>query len=161
MPSRVGGFVICALLLLLIAAPPMHASNGNQVHVGQSITIPEGEDAGDVVCVGCSIRVDGACGDAVAVGGSITVNGQVRGDAVAVGGAIRMGEDGSIRGDVVTVGGRLWRHPNSVVGGTVSTQSGAVVFAILLISTVLPVILIVALIVWLVNRSRRPAPVRA
>ncbi len=160
MPSRLGGFLTCFLLLLLIV-PPLHASSGDQVHFGQRITVDENQDAGDLVCIGCSIRVEGSCGDVVAIGGSIVVDGQVRGDAVAVGGGIRMGESGSVRGDVVTVGGRLWRLPTSTVGGTVSTQSGAVIFAGLLIGTFLPVILIVALIVWLINRSRRHAPIRA
>jgi hypothetical protein len=60
----------------------------------------------------------------------------------------------------VALGGRIWRDPNAVVTGSV-TQFGAAAFVGLTTIPLLPVILIVALVVWLVNRNRRPAQVRA
>ena len=156
MPTR---FSIWALLFLSLTAPALAADNGDRVHIGQSITVAEGEDAGDLVCIGCSIRMQGTCGDLVAIGGSIIVDGEARGDAVAVGGGIRLGENASIDGDVVTVGGRLWRHPNATVKGSVS-QAGAPVLAVAMLAPLIPVILIIALIVWLVRRDRPPSPVR-
>lgn len=158
MSGRFASYSIWALLLLF-AAPALRADNGDRVHVGQSITVSEDEHAGDLVCIGCSIRMEGTCGDLVAIGGSIVLDGEAKGDAVAIGGGIRMGENASVDGDVVTVGGRLWRDPNATVKGNVS-QAGAPVLALAMLTPLIPVVLIVALIVWLVRRDRPPAPVR-
>ena len=88
------------------------------------------------------------------------VDGTVRGDAVAVGGGLRLGENAAVTGDVVTVGGRLLRHPDAIVKGTVSSQSGVLILLGLVLVPLIPVVLFVALIVWLFSRNRRPAPVR-
>ena len=148
------------LFLLLIAAPALYASDGDQVHFGQSILVGEDENAGDLVCIACSIHMQGTSGDIVAIGGSVTVDGDGKGDVVAIGGAVHLNENASVAGDVVTIGGRLWRHPNAVVKGSVTAQSGALILLGLVLIPLIPVILIVALIVWLVGRNRRPTPVR-
>ncbi len=143
------------MALFAVTAPALYARSGDQVHFGQSITVGEDETTGSLVCIGCSIRMAGSSEDLVAIGGSITVEGRVQGDAVAIGGAIRLGENASVNGDVVTIGGRLWRDPNAVVKGDISSQSGALVFVALFLVPLIPVILIVALIVWLVSRNRQ------
>jgi hypothetical protein len=150
-----------ALLLLIVTAPTLHAWDGDQVHIGQSIIVDENQNAGSVVCIGCSIRMDGTSGDVVAIGGSIAVNGNVKGSVVAVGGGALLGENSSVSEDVVTVGGHLSRHPNAVVKGDVSVQSGAPILIAVILVPLLPVFLIVALVVWLVGRNRRPVPVHA
>ena len=149
------------LLFALLASLPLHAVDGDRVHFGQSINVADDErTTGDLVCIGCSIRVHGACeGDIVAIGGSIALDGDAQGDVVAVGGSIRLGENAVVAGDVVTVGGRLWRHPNAVVRGTISTRSGVLIILALVVIPLLPVIVMVALIVWLINRNRRPVPI--
>lgn len=155
-------WLVFSALFLALASPTLYARAGDQVHFAQSISVGEDETVGSLVCIGCSIRVDGTCEDVVAIGGSIMVDGTVQGDAVAIGGGMRLGENASIAGDVVTVGGRLWRHPNAVIKGGVSSHSGALVLVGIFLVPLIPVILIVALIVWLVSRNRRtvPAPVR-
>lgn len=151
-----------AALLFIITMPRMlHANDGDRVHFGRSITVEEGESAGSLVCIGCSIRVAGSCQDIVAVGGSVLVDGETRGDVVAVGGGVLLGENASVSGDVVTVGGRLSRHPTATVKGAISEQSGTLILLGVFLVPLIPLILIVALIVWLVNRSRRPMPARA
>ena len=161
MLSRAHWLPLAALLFVMLTPSALHARNGDRVQIGKSIVVEENEEAGDLVCVGCSIRMAGTCGDIVAVGGSVSVDGTVRGDAVVVGGGIRLGENASVAGDVVTVGGRLSRHPSSTVKGEVSSQSGALIVLMLVLVPLLPVILIVALIVWLVGRRRQPVPTRA
>ena len=148
------------LLFALLASLPLHAGNGDRVHFGKSIDVADDERTGDLVCIGCSIRVEGTCeGDIVAIGGSIALEGDAQGDVVAVGGSIRLGENAVVARDVVTVGGRLWRHPNAVVRGTISTRSGVLIILALVVIPLLPVIVMVALIVWLINRNRRPVPI--
>ncbi len=154
-----GWLSVLWLLLLITVAPAVYAKPGDQVHIGGApITVAPDEAAGDLVCIGCSIRMNGSCGDVVAIGGSIDLNGAVRGDVVAVGGQVRLGEQASVAGDVVTVGGRLWRDPNSRVRGAISSRSGALLFISLVLIPLLPVILVVALVVWLIGRNRRPSP---
>jgi hypothetical protein len=160
MLRRIVFLSFAAVFVIALSNVPAYADDGDRVHFGKSITVEEGEDAGDLVCIGCSIRVDGTSGDTVAIGGSITVEGDVKGDAVAIGGAIRLGENASVGGDVVTVGGRLQRHPSTTVKGQVSAQSGSLILIGLVLMPLVPVVLIVALIVWLVSRDRRTAQPR-
>jgi len=160
MRGRARLFPLAALIVVMLAAAALQAKEGDQVQIGgPGISIAPGEAAGDLVCIGCSIRMRGSCGDVVAIGGSVDLNGHARGDVVAIGGGLRLGEDASVSGDVVTVGGRLWRHPNSVVQGQISSRSGALLFLWLVLMPSLPVILIVALVVWLLTR-RREVPMR-
>src|ERR1035438_3700835 len=88
MLHRAPWLLAAALLLLIVTPQTLHARNGDQVHIGQSITVGENENVGDLVCIGCSIRVAGTCGDVVAIGGRIVVDGKVRGSVVAIGGGV-------------------------------------------------------------------------
>jgi hypothetical protein len=160
MLRRAHWLLLLALLFLIAKPPALHArSKGDRVQVGHSIVVEEGEETGDVVCIGCSIHMMGTCGDVVAVGGSVTIEGTVKGDVVAVGGGVHLDENASISGDVVTVGGGLSRHPNAIVKGDISSRSGAPILLGLFLVPLVPLVLIVALIVWLVkpNRPRGPA----
>ena len=155
-------WLLLAALLSIVAVPQtVQARNGDQVHFGQSITVGEDESAGDLVCIGCSIRVEGNCGDVVAVGGSVVVDGAVKGDIAVIGGGVLLGDNASVSGDVVTIGGHVSRHPNAEVKGDVSEQSGTLLLLGVFLVPLLPLILIIALIVWLVRRNRNPMPARA
>ena len=121
----------------------------------------QNESVGDVVCIGCSIYMEGSCHDVVAIGGSIAIDGDVAGDAVAVAGSLRLNEDATVAGDAVSVGGSISRHPDAVVKGEMKSQSGIPLLIGLVIVPLLPIILIIALIVWLVGRNRRASPTRA
>ncbi len=153
--------LLAALLSTVVVPGGLYASDGDQVHVGHSITVGENERAGNLVCVGCSIRMEGTSQDVVAVGGSIMVDGAIKGDVVAVGGSVFLGENASVSGDVVTVAGHLSRHPNAAVRGEVTEQSGTFLLLGIFLIPLAPLILIIALIIWLVRRNRRPMPVRA
>lgn len=152
----------CALLVLLLSSCQAFAGNGDRVHFAKSIYVAEGENAGDLICLGCSIRMEGTCGDLVAIGGSVSVDGDVKGDAVAVGGSMQLAGHATVAGDAVAVGGRVWRHPEAVVKGDVVSRSGAPVFLALFFGLVvvplLPIIVIIALVVWLVRRNRESSP---
>ena len=154
------GWLFLALLVAILAPPALHArALGDRVQVGRSIVVEENEQVGNVVCIGCSIHMMGTCSDVVAVGGSVAIEGTVKGDVVAVGGGVHLDESASIAGDVVTVGGGLSRNPNASVKGDVTTQSGPMVFLGLVFVPLIPLVLIVALIVWLVKPNRPQASV--
>ncbi len=156
-------FLLSALVLFAMV-PTLLMAKGNgedRVHFFQSITVDADETVGDIVCIGCSIRMSGTSGDTVAILGSILVDGTVKGDAVAVGGGIKLGEDAQVMGDTVGLGGGIARHPNAVVKGQTVSEAGPLIFIGLFLGGVvlplLPIILIIWLIVWLVRRDR-PAP---
>jgi predicted acyltransferase (DUF342 family) len=157
MQDRVG-FIVLAIFVLAAAVLPASAKSGgnsDRVQFGSSINVSEDEQVGDLVCIGCSIRVAGTCGDIVAIGGRIELEGHAKGDVVAVGGGVRLGENAQVGGDVVTIGGQLARGNGSEVNGEIVSQGGGYVIPLLIIVPLIPVILIVALIWWLITRSNR------
>jgi hypothetical protein len=162
MANRQALLFLAVFFFSALAVPAATANSSNdRVQFGSSISINDGEEVGDLVCIGCSIRVAGSCGDAVAIGGSILVEGEVRGDVVSIGGGVRLNDAARVNGDVVTIGGGLSRDSNSVVKGEIVSQGGGYVFPLLILIPLIPVILIVALIWWLITRaSRPPAPVQ-
>ncbi len=100
--------------------PRIHVgeSGDDRVSVGHSIHIKAGEHAGEVVCIGCSVKVAGETSDdVVSIGGSVSVSGRVGGGVTAIGGSV-VAEDGSeIDGDAVSVGGGVETHGNAQIHG--------------------------------------------
>jgi hypothetical protein len=154
--------LLFATLLLVLATPQaLHAREADQVHFGRSIAVAEDEDAGSLVCIGCSIRVEGSCQDVVAIGGSVVVEGAVKGDLAAIGGNVLLGDNASVSGDVVAVGGRVSRHPTATVKGDINEESGSLLLLGVFLVPLIPLILVIALVVWLVRRNRDTTPARA
>ncbi len=146
---------VLALALIMVAPRVAFANDGgDRVQFFQNIDVAADDRAGSVVCMFCSIRMAGSCGDAVAIFGNIVVDGTASGDVVSVGGGIKLGEDASVGGDAVAIGQGLFRHPNAVIKGQTVSQSGAIIFLGLIIIPLLPVIIVVALVVWLLRRNR-------
>ncbi len=109
--------------------------------VGEDIYVAAGEEIDEVVCIGCSIRIDGKVKEAVAVAGSIEVNGEVsarcrchlrrnaRSTARWAGTpwswAAACISIGKVRGDAVTVLGGLQLGRAAEIGGdTVAVLGG-------------------------------------
>jgi len=158
MKNRVG-FLLLAIFVLAAAVLPAAArsgSNNDRVQFGSSINVSEDEAVGDLVCIGCSVRVAGTCGEIVTIGGRVELEGHAKGDVVAIGGGVRLAENAQVGGDVVTIGGPLVRGSGSEVAGEIVSEGGGYVIPLLIIVPLIPVILIVALIWWLITRSNRP-----
>jgi hypothetical protein len=85
----------------------VRVSGDDRVSVGKSIHIAADESARDVVCVGCSIDVEGSAGEAVAVGGSVRVSGAIENGVTAVGGSVDVADGAYVGGDAVAVGGSV------------------------------------------------------
>jgi len=155
--------MLLSLLFLTALVPSVALANdgGDRVQFFQNITVGPDDRVGDVVCLFCSIRMAGSCGDAVAIFGSIIVDGPASGDVVSVGGGIKLGEDANVSGDAVAIGQGLYRHPEAVVKGQTVSQASPLIFLALIIVPLLPIILVVALVVWLLRRNRYVAPAQA
>jgi hypothetical protein len=132
---------------------------------GSDITIGANEQAGDVTCFGCTVRIRGhVIGDATVFGGSILIQGegQVDGDVTDFGTGVRLDKAVKIGGDLTVFGGSVRRDTSSSVGGEVTNFSGSL-WLILIFG--LPAAFLGAFlagIVWIVRRLTRPeVPVTA
>jgi hypothetical protein len=154
----------CLLTAFILCAAAMAQANPDRVQIGRDMSIDQEEKAGDLVCVACSIHVRGqVSGDVVAVGGSVTIDpgSQVAGGVTTVFGGLRMADGAQVQGDVTVVGGVVRRDAQTTIAGNITTIGGA---AGIIVVVVVPMVLLIGLgwlILWLVRRERRPAPVPA
>jgi hypothetical protein len=152
-------FFVATLLALTLTIAASAKSDPDYTQIGHSINVGPGQEVGEVTCIGCSIRIRGqVSGDATTVGGSIFIEdqGQVAGDVTAVAGSIRLDKTVKIAGDATAVGGEIRRAPEAQIAGDVTSVGGPAWVPLILIAPVLFLGLLVAFVVWLVNRSRRP-----
>jgi hypothetical protein len=155
---------VIAILFVVFAPPSVLAANADRFQFNHDIQIQPDEKVGDVTCLNCSIRVLGRIsGDVTAIHGSIVVQpgAAISGDVTAVGGSARVESGTQIAGDVTAIAGNVRRDPQATVSGDVTSLGGGA--WILLIFLVPFAVLggIVALIIWLIQRSRQPTPVPA
>ena len=114
-----------AALALLVCCAPLAKGAGDRMQVGERLVIGAGEEAGDAVCIFCSLVIDGEVrGNAISIGGSVESMGNVGGAVVAVGGPVVLG--GRVGGEVVAVGADVELRPGAHVGGGVTVVFGQV-----------------------------------
>jgi cytoskeletal protein CcmA (bactofilin family) len=151
---------LCVLTLLATSTLAFAKNQSDHTSWGNNITIGPNDEASDVTCMGCTIRIRGhIAGDATTVGGSIVIEdqGQVSGDVTAVAGNIRLDKEVKVAGDVTVVGGELRRDPEASVSGDVTAMGGRGWIVPILLAPFVILGLLVALVVWLVQRARRPS----
>jgi hypothetical protein len=132
----IAAVALASLGLLAWAAPAAALEDPpDQVVLTGAVVVPRGAEAGEVVVLHGSARIDGVVrGDVVVVDGPVVVHGQVSGSVVAVDGRVVLGPDAQVNGDVSARGtiaatdgadvrGRVrqhaafaWRTPIDVVG---------------------------------------------
>ncbi len=152
------------LLLSISSLTAMAKDSPERTQFGRDIRVEAGEKTGDLTCINCSIHVRGeASGDVTAIHGNIMVEsgGSVAGDVTAVWGDVRAESGSQIAGDLATVAGAVRRQPGSNVSGDVASLEGVKWLLAILLPPLVFIGLIIALIIWLVQRSHRPAPVAA
>jgi predicted acyltransferase (DUF342 family) len=157
-------FITIIAILLLPSATFAAQAHPDRFQINHDIHIQPDEKVGDVTCIKCSVYVRGqVSGDVTAVAGSVTAESgaSIAGDVTAIGGNARIESGTQVAGDLTAIGGDLRRDPQATVSGDVTTMGGQgwVVLIFLLPLAVLGGI--IALIIWLIQRSRRPIPVPA
>jgi predicted acyltransferase (DUF342 family) len=158
-------FPLCAFALLVGLAPSTAlAATADRFQVNNDIQIQANEKVGDVTCLNCSIRVTGrVAGDVTTINGNIVAEqgASISGDVTTVRGSARVENGAQVAGDLTAIAGNVRRDPQASVGGDVaSLNGGGWVFLIFLVPfAVLGGI--IALIIWLIQRSRQPVPVPA
>ena len=147
------------LFLLVICTGAMGMSPRSETRIGRNITIEAGESAEELTCLGCSVRIRGAVsGDVTTLGGSIVIEqgGSAGGDVTSIAGDVRLAAGSSVSGDIVAMGGHLRRDSTANVGGDIAALGGAGWLAAIFLVPLIILGGIIALLVWLVQRIRRP-----
>lgn len=156
---------LCVPVLLLMTSTTLAAeANADRFQINHDIHIQPNDQVGDVTCINCSVYVLGrVAGDVTTINGSIVVeqSATISGDVTAVRGNARIENGTQVAGDLTAIAGTVHRDPQATIGGDVTSMGGGGwVFLVFL----LPFAFlggIIALIIWLIQRSRRPAPVPA
>ena len=153
-------------LALVVALPSAFAKNdGSEItQFGRDIRIGADQKAADVTCFNCSVYVEGQVGGEITTfhGNIVLQDGaMVGGELTALLGDVRLGNDTKVAGELTVLGGKLRRPTTASVAGDVTVMEGAGWFYVMVLSPFLVLGGIIALIVWLVRRARRPATVYA
>ncbi|MGA8618493.1 MAG: polymer-forming cytoskeletal protein [Candidatus Sulfotelmatobacter sp.] len=156
-------FRLCAAIMLLgltLSSAAFAKDNPSFTEVGHNISIGPNETVGELTCFGCSIWVRGqVAGDVTTFGGSIVIEdqGQVAGDITAFAGNIRLDHDVKVTGDVTVFAGEIRRDPQASISGDVTSMGGHGWLVPVLLAPFVILGLIVAFVIWLVQRMRRPS----
>lgn len=152
--------LLAAALFLLILTPLVRAES-NRASFGSDITIPEGEDAGNVACAFCSIYVHGEVrGNAAVFFGNIKVDSShgIGGNVAMLGGDLDLASDAQVGGNVAIAGGNTNLAPAAEIHGNRAVLPGRL-WALVPFAPLLILIGIIWLIVYLVRRNRYQFPV--
>lgn len=154
--------VFCAVALFCLAFSTFATAKDNPSYtqVGRNINIGPNEQVGELTCFGCSIRVRGqVAGDVTTFGGSVVVEdeAQVVGEITTFAGDIRLGPGAKLSGDVTVFGGQMRRDPGASISGDVTTMGGRHWFVPIVLAPFVFIGLLVAFVIWLVQRVRRPS----
>jgi hypothetical protein len=134
--------------------------NPGYTQVGHNINVAPNDKVGDLTCFGCSIHIRGeVAGDVTAFGGSVTVEdqAQVAGDLSIFGGDARLDRGVRVAGDVSVFGGQIHRDRQATIAGDVTSFGGHGWLLPILLTPIVLMGLLVALIVWIIQRTRRPS----
>lgn len=133
---------LLGLALLLSLASAAHAKdNPSYTQVGHNISIGPNEEVSDLTCFGCSIRV----------------RGQVAADVTVFGGDIRLDQAVKVAGDATVFAGQIRRDPQATISGDVTSMGGHVWLVPVLLSPFLILGMLIAFVIWLVQRISRPS----
>jgi hypothetical protein len=165
MPRFCAPLALCVFAAVLLPSVTLAAqANADRFHFNHDIRIQPEDKVGDVTCINCSIYVGGhVSGDVTTINGNVIAEqgAMVGGDVTVIRGDARVENSSQVAGDLTVIGGNVRRAPQATVAGDVTSMGGGGwVFLIFL----LPFAFlggIIALIIWLIQRSRRPAPVPA
>lgn len=153
--------IVPIVLVALGLSAAAYTKNGSSItRFGTNITVGPNDEVGDLTCFGCNIRIRGlVAGDVTTLGGSIAIEdqAQVAGDVTSLGGNLRLENPVKVSGAVTVFGGSIDRAPEASVSGDVTTFSSRGWLLLILASPLVMLGVFVALVIWLIQRARRPS----
>jgi hypothetical protein len=163
MPRFSAPLALCVFAAVLLLSVTLAAqANADRFQFNHDIRIQPEDKVGDVTCINCSVYVRGhVSGDVTTINGNVIAEqgAVVGGDVTVIRGDARIENSSQVAGDLTAIGGNVRRAPQAAVAGDVTSMGGGGwVFLIFL----LPFAFlggIIALIIWLIQRSRRPSTV--
>jgi hypothetical protein len=162
--SRLMLVLTCLIFVGGLSATAFADGSHDRTQFGRDISIAPGEEATDVTCFGCSVRVRGhVASDVTTFGGSVVVEdqGEIGGDATTFGGDVRLDKGVKVDGGITLFGGRLHRDPSASIGGDVTNFSGPVWMVLVFGLPLMMLGAFIVLIIWLVRLVTRPAAAAA
>jgi len=148
------------VLLLSLSGAAFAKDNPSYTQFGHNISIGPNDQVGELTCFGCSIRVSGqVAGDVTVFDGNIVIENQaqVAGDVTAFGGDLRLDSGVKVAGDATVFAGRIQRDPQATISGDVTTMGGRGWLLPMALAPFIVLGLLIALVVWIVQRARRPS----
>lgn len=153
-------------LLLAVAVvffSSVHAfarSDNDRAGVGNDITVAEGETAGDIACVFCTVRVHGDVrGDLAVMFGKVEVDPgrNISGDVATMGADLNLGDGAMVGGDVAILAGDANLGPGAMIHGARTVLPGRL-WLLLPLAPLLILIGVIWLIIYIVRRNRYRFP---
>jgi hypothetical protein len=155
---------LAMLLCFVLPTATWAKSDPDRTQFNRDLRIEANEKTADATCFNCSIYVRGqVAGDVTAMHGNIVIyqGASVAGDVTTILGDIRVEGGTSVAGDLTSVGGAVRRDSGSNVSGDITSMESKALVMLIMVSPLILLGLVVALIVWLVQRNRRTAPAPA
>jgi hypothetical protein len=152
--------LLAVALLFTSVLPAFAKSSDDRASFGNDITIAEGETAGDVACMFCTVRVHGDVrGDMAVMFGKVEIDPgrTVSGDVAALGADLNLGEGATVGGDVAIAAGDANLASGAMVHGSSMVLPGRL-WLLLPFAPLLVLIGVIWLIVYFVRRNRYQFP---
>jgi hypothetical protein len=152
--------LLAVAVLLSITMPAFARSTEDRAGVGNDITVAEGETAGDIACVFCSVRVHGDVrGDVAVMFGKVELDPgrSISGDVAALGADLNLGPGATVGGDIAIAAGYANLAPGAMVHGSSMVLPGRM-WLLLPLAPLLILIGLIWLIVHIVRRNRYQFP---
>jgi hypothetical protein len=153
--------VLVFLTLVLALSGGAFAENDPSItQFGHNINVAPNQNVSELTCFGCSIRIRGrVAGDVTVFAGNIVLEdqAQVAGEVTAFGGDVRLDREVKVAGEVTVFAGQVRRDPQATISGDVTTIGSRAWFVPMLLFPFVMLGLLIALVVWVVQRARRPA----
>jgi hypothetical protein len=152
--------LLAVVVLICSTVPAFAKSDNDRVSFGGDINVAEGETAGDIACMFCTVHVRGDVrGDVAVMFGKVDIDAgrTISGDLASLGADLNMGEGATIGGDVAIAAGDANLAPGAMVHGSNMVLPGKV-WLLLPFAPLLILIGLIWLIVWIVRRNRYQFP---
>jgi len=152
--------LLAVALLLSITMPAFARSTEDRASVGNDITVAEGETAGDIACMFCSVHIHGDVrGDVAVLFGRVELDPgrSISGDVAALGADLKLGPGATVGGDIAIAAGDANLAPGAMVHGSSMVLPGRI-WLLLPFAPLLILIGLIWLIVYIVRRNRYQFP---